>query len=93
MRIFSRALAVCAMSLAGCAPERDAAMNRFISRGTLARKGTENGDEISYWDGAGPGGELRMVIDLDQQRAYFNRLARRRLPICGEQEFLADVRT
>jgi len=46
MHIFGRALVVCAMLLAGCGPERYAAMNRFISRGTLARQGTENGDEI-----------------------------------------------
>jgi len=28
-------------------------------------------DEISYWDGRGSRGEPRIVIDLDQQRAYF----------------------
>jgi hypothetical protein len=72
MRIFSKALVVCAMLLAGCAPERDAAMNRFISRGTLARQGTENGDEISYWDGSGSGGELRVVIDLDQHPFFIS---------------------
>jgi hypothetical protein len=72
MRILSKVLVlVCAILLAGCAPDRDAAMNRFISRGTLAQQGTENGDEISYWDGTGSRGESRIVIDLDQQRAYF----------------------
>src|SRR6266566_5067492 len=71
MRILSKVLVVCAILLAGCAPDRDAAMNRFISRGTLAQQGVENGDEISYWDGTGSGGEPRIVIDLDQQRAYF----------------------
>jgi hypothetical protein len=71
MRILSKVLVVCTILLAGCAPDRDAATNRFISRGTLAQQGTENGDEISYWDGTGSGGESRIVIDLDQQRAYF----------------------
>jgi L,D-transpeptidase catalytic domain len=71
MRILSKVLVVCAILLAGCAPDRDAVMNRFISRGALVQQGTENGDEISYWDGTGSGGEARIVIDLDQQRAYF----------------------
>ena len=31
----------------------------------------ENRDEISYWSGTGSEGEPRIVIDLDQQRAYF----------------------
>jgi lipoprotein-anchoring transpeptidase ErfK/SrfK len=71
MRILSKVLVVCAILLAGCVPDRDAAVNRFISRGTLVQQDTERGDEISYWDGTGSGGESRIVIDLDQQRAYF----------------------
>jgi lipoprotein-anchoring transpeptidase ErfK/SrfK len=71
MRILSKVLVVFAIFLAGCAPERDAPINRFISRGTLAQQGTEKGDELSYWDGTGSGGKPRIVIDLDQQRAYF----------------------
>jgi hypothetical protein len=71
MRILSKVLVVCAIFLAGCAPDRDAATNRFISQGTLALQGTENRDEISYWNGTGSEGEPRIVIDLDQQRAYF----------------------
>jgi hypothetical protein len=71
MRILSKVLVVCTILLAGCAHDQDAATNRFLSRGTLAQQGTENGDEISYWDGTGSGGESRIVIDLDQQRAYF----------------------
>lgn len=73
MRILSKVLVVCAVLVAGCAPDRDAAMNRFISRGALAQQGAENGDEISYWDGTRSEGEPRIVIDLDQQRAYFYR--------------------
>ena len=46
-------------------------MNGFISRGTLARQGAVNGDEISYWDGTESRGKPRIEIDLDQQRAYF----------------------
>jgi hypothetical protein len=69
--MLNKVLVVCAILLAACAPDRDAATNRFISRGTLVQQGTENGDEISYWDGTGFGGESRIVIHLDQQRAYF----------------------
>ena len=71
MRILSKVLVVCAILLAGCASDRDAAMNRFISRGTLAQQGTENGDDISYRDGTESRGKPRIVIDFDQQRAYF----------------------
>ena len=71
MRILNKVLVVCAIFLAGCASDRDAATNRFISQGTLALQGKENRDEISYWNGTGSEGEPRIVIDLDQQRAYF----------------------
>jgi hypothetical protein len=49
----SKVLVVCGILLAGCAPDWDAATNRFISHGTLALQVTENRDEISYWSGAG----------------------------------------
>jgi len=71
MRVLSNVLVVFTILLAGCAPDRDVATNRFISRGTLAQQGMENRDEISYWDGTESGGESRIMIDLDQQRAYF----------------------
>ena len=71
VRILNKVLVVCAIFLAGCASDRNAATNRFISQGTLALQGKENRDEISYWNGTGSEGEPRIVIDLDQQRAYF----------------------
>jgi len=67
----SKVLVVCAVLVAGCAHDRDAATNRFISQETLAQQGTEDRDDISYWSGAGSEGKPRIVIDLDQQRAYF----------------------
>jgi lipoprotein-anchoring transpeptidase ErfK/SrfK len=70
MRI-STVLVVCVLLLAGCAPDRNVVTNRFISQGTLALQGKQNRDEISYWNGTGSEGEPRIVIDLDQQRAYF----------------------
>ena len=71
MRILSKVLVVCAIFVAGCATDRHATTNRFISRGTLARQGAVNGDEFSYWDSTESGGKPRIEIDLDQQRAYF----------------------
>jgi hypothetical protein len=75
MRILSKVLAVCMILLVGCTPDRDAAVNRSMSRGTLVQQGTENWDGISYWNSTGSGGESRIVIDLDQQRAYFYKAA------------------
>ena len=71
MRLLSKVLAVCAIFVAGCASDRDAATDRFISQETLAGQSAENRDEISYWDGTGSRGKPRIVIDLDEQRAYF----------------------
>ena len=71
LHILSKVLVVCAVFVAGCASDRDTATNRFVSQGTLALQGTENSDEISYWNGTGSEGKPRIVIDLDQQRAYF----------------------
>ena len=71
VRFLSKVLVVCAIFVAGCASDRNAATNRFFSQGTLAPQDTENRDEISYWNGTDSRGEPRIVIDLDQQRAYF----------------------
>lgn len=49
MRILNKVLVICTILLAGCAPDRDAATNRFISGRTLAQQGTENGDKITNW--------------------------------------------
>jgi lipoprotein-anchoring transpeptidase ErfK/SrfK len=67
----NKVLVVCAILVAGCASDRDPETNRFISQGTLALQRTENRDEISYWSNTSFEGEPRIVIDLDQQRAYF----------------------
>jgi hypothetical protein len=71
VRILSKVLVVCAIFVAGCAPDWEAATNRFISRGTLALQGAQNRDEISYWSGTGAEGEPRIVIDLDQTTGLF----------------------
>jgi hypothetical protein len=70
-RILGKVLLVCAMFLAGCATNRESARGPFFPTGTLTEGGGEYGDAISYWDGAGLSGKPRIVIDLEQQRAYF----------------------
>jgi hypothetical protein len=42
----------------------------FMDVNFSALQGRENRDEISYWNGTASEGEPRIVIDLDQQRAY-----------------------
>ena len=70
-RILGNVLLVCTMLLAGCAADREAATNPFFP--TPTEGSGEYGDEISYWDYARSGGKPRIVIDLEQQRAYFYR--------------------
>jgi lipoprotein-anchoring transpeptidase ErfK/SrfK len=65
--ILSRILLAFTMLLAGCASNRESASSPFFPAGS----GGEYGDEISYWDGARSGGKPRIIIDLEQQRAYF----------------------
>ena len=71
LRIFGKVLLVCAMFFTGCANERESATEPFFPNRNLAQYSGENGDEIAYWDGAGSSGKPRIVIDLEQQRAYF----------------------
>jgi hypothetical protein len=73
LHILRNLLVVCGMFLAGCANDREQATYPFFPTGNLAQSGGEYGDEISYWDGRGSSGQPRIVIDLDQQRAYFYR--------------------
>jgi hypothetical protein len=71
--IFAKVLPVCAMFLAGCASEQESATNPFFPPGNPAQFRGEYGDDVSYWDGARSSGKPRIVIDLEQQRAYFYR--------------------
>ena len=71
-RNLGNVLLVCTMLLAGCA-DRESATNPFFPNRTLTERSGEYGDEISYWDDARSGGKPRIVIDLEQQRAYFYR--------------------
>ena len=70
-RILGNVLLVCTMLLAGCAADRESATSPFFPTPTERSGGY--GDEVSYWDNARSGGKPRIVIDLEQQRAYFYR--------------------
>jgi hypothetical protein len=72
-RILSRVLVICSIFLAGCATNRQSAINQSSSAGPFEEKTGEYGDEISYWDDTGSWGKPRIVIALDEQRAYFYR--------------------
>ncbi|HEX7193756.1 MAG TPA: L,D-transpeptidase family protein [Chthoniobacterales bacterium] len=71
LRIFGKVLLVCGMFLTGCANDRESATGPFFPTRNMAQYSGEDGDETAYWDGAGSGGKPRIVIDLEQQRAYF----------------------
>jgi len=70
-RILSKLLLVFAMLLGGCATDRESATSPFFPTGTPTDRSGEYGDQISYWDNARSGGRPRIIIDLEQQRAYF----------------------
>jgi lipoprotein-anchoring transpeptidase ErfK/SrfK len=72
-RILSKHLLIVAMLLAGCATDRETATSPFLPTRTLTGRSGEHGDEISYWNDARSGGEPRIIIDLEQQRASFYR--------------------
>ena len=59
--------------LAGCATNRESSAGPFFPSGNTAEQNGESGDEISYWDDKGSGGKPKIVIDLNEQRAYFYR--------------------
>ena len=59
--------------LAGCATNRESSASPFFPSGNIAEQNGQYGDEISYWDDKGSGGKPRIVIDLNEQRAYFYR--------------------
>jgi hypothetical protein len=72
-RVLRGLLLVFAMLLAGCAANRESATSPFFPNGAVAGPNGEYGDEISYWDDARSAGKPRIIIDLEQQRAYFYR--------------------
>jgi lipoprotein-anchoring transpeptidase ErfK/SrfK len=73
LRIVSKGLPVCFLLLAACAGNHESATSPFFPSKSVAGQSAGQGDELSYWDDNGPGGKPRIVIDLNEQRAYFYR--------------------
>ena len=69
--VVGKFLLLCAMFLTGCATDRGSVARPPLPTTNLAQQRGEYGDGISYWDDTGSGGKPRIVIDLEQQRAYF----------------------
>jgi lipoprotein-anchoring transpeptidase ErfK/SrfK len=73
LRIFGKVLLLCPIFFAGCATDRESGMSSSsMSRNPIAQRGAYS-NQISYWDDYRTGGTPRIVIDLDEQRAYFYR--------------------
>jgi L,D-transpeptidase catalytic domain len=70
--ILGKVLLFCPLFLGGCAAKRESATSPFFPTG-FADQSAGQGDEVSYWDDNRSGGKPRIVIDLDEQRAYFYR--------------------
>lgn len=73
VRILGKFLLVLALFLVGCTTERESARSSFFPTGNPGEQSRDYGSEISYWDDHGSGGKPRIVIDLNEQRAYFYR--------------------
>jgi lipoprotein-anchoring transpeptidase ErfK/SrfK len=71
--VVGKFLLLCAMFLTGCATDRGSVKVPPFPTTSPAQQPGEYGDGISYWDDTGSGGKQRIVIDLEQQRAYFYR--------------------
>jgi hypothetical protein len=67
-------LAVLLVLLVGCTTSRYESVserNRFIPNGALGIPAEEGEDNISYWDGDGMNGQPHIIVDLENQCAYF----------------------
>ena len=71
--VVGKFLLLCTMFLAGCATDQKSVTSPPFPTSNLAQQRGEYGDGMSYWNDTGSGGKPRIVIDLEQQRAYFYR--------------------
>jgi lipoprotein-anchoring transpeptidase ErfK/SrfK len=78
IRLFldSCGLAVLAILLVGCATNQyesssTGEVSPFFPGGTQEKPGEEGEDNISYWDGDGIAGRPTIIVDVENQRAYF----------------------
>lgn len=68
VRWLGKILLFCSLFLAGCATNRESAKNP--GRNAVEQSG-EYGDEMSYWNETGFRGKPKIIINLDEQRAFF----------------------
>ena len=73
LRYWARFLVILPILLDGCDDDRESSTRAYFPAGNPAEQSRGYGDDISYWDDKGSGGKPRIVIDLDEQRAYFYR--------------------
>jgi L,D-transpeptidase catalytic domain len=73
LRVVGSILLVSGFFLTGCAGDRESSANAFFPTGNAVEQGAEYGDDVSYWDDTRSGGKPKIVIDLNEQRAYFYR--------------------
>jgi lipoprotein-anchoring transpeptidase ErfK/SrfK len=57
--------------LSGCATNQEATTSPFFPTNTLPGRNGEYDNQISYWNDAKSRNKPRIVVDLEQQRAYF----------------------
>jgi len=69
--ILGKLLLVFGLLLAGCATNQEATTSPFFPTNTLRGRNGEYDNQISYWNDAKSRGKPRIVVDLEQQRAYF----------------------
>jgi hypothetical protein len=72
-RIFGKIILILPLILAGCAANPESATRLHSASGNVGEYSGERGDEVSYWDDQGTGGNPKIVVDLNEQRAYFYR--------------------
>ena len=73
LRYWAKFLVILPILLDGCDTDRESSTTAFFPTGNAVGQSGGYGDDISYWDDKGSGGKPRIVIDLDEQRAYFYR--------------------
>ena len=59
--------------LAGCAANPQSATRSHSPGGNTGEKSGEHGDQVPYWDDDRVGGNPKIIVDLNAQRAYFYR--------------------
>jgi hypothetical protein len=73
LRYWAKFLLILPFLLTGCDTDRESSTRAFFPTGNPVEQSGGHDDDISYWDDKGSGGKPRIVIDLDEQRAYFYR--------------------